>query len=395
MSETETEVAALRRELARAQEAIEKLQSRIFKLETWLHEVQQPDGRTERNIHCNYLCVHPPGQPAGMRWELSAGDHGTVLVLHSGAGEELLQIADTPDGRGPLMTFLSHDGTQTVQLGAGPHGGGVVRVANEEGTGLILLTTDGDAARIGVAHAKNKTLAAIHTQGAKAGLEVHNPAGQPIAVVQSNEHGGLMGILDTNGHERVTLGINAAQAALVMVIPPVLKDGVFLFAGPDKNAIYLNGPTPDSDRATLTAGERQVALDFWSQQKSVMRLGTCWDEMHLAGTETMTGFEAAQPEVARGALLRLSGTNGREIELNPLEAGRQFVLFGEERLPLMTLGAARGGVEFVLNDEIGIPKLQLIASGEGGAIFAHDADHAVAATLPPDVEFDQDGEDGE
>ncbi len=393
MSDTETDI--LRRELARAHAAIERLQARLQALECWLQDVPKADGKDERRIFCTSLTIHPPGQPEGMRWELSAGDHGAYLVLHSGAGEELLQITDTPDGRGPLMTFLSHDGTQTVQLGAGPLGGGVVRVANEDGTGLVLLTTDGDAGRIAVAHAKTKSLAALHTQAGKAGLEVHDVEGRPVAVVQSNPHGGLMGIVDATGHERVTIGVNAANAAVLMVMPPVHKDGVFLFAGPDKNAIYVNGPTPESDRAALVAGERQVALDFWSQKESVMRLATCWLDLDLVLTNSLAGPLATQKDAARGALLRLTGTNQREIELNPLEVGRQFVLFGEERLPLVILGAAADGVQFILNDEIGMPKLQLFARDAGGVIFAHDSEHTVAATLPPDIEFDQTGEDDE
>ncbi len=223
----ETELAELRAELVRAQAEIVKLQERLQRMESWLQEVPQAGGEPERRVMCHAITVHPPGKPAGMRWELSADESGAVLILHSGAGEQLLQIADTSDGRGPLMTFLSHDGTQTVQLGAGSHGGGTVRVANEDGTGLVLLTTDGDAGRIGVAHAKTKTLAALHTQLGQAGLELHDADGTPIAVVQSSARGGALGLLDPQGRPRVTAGMTAMGEAVLTVatLPPDEVEG--------------------------------------------------------------------------------------------------------------------------------------------------------------------------
>lgn len=381
MSETETEVATLRREVAWAHAEIEKLQTRLQKLECWLQEVTEPDGTRERRIFCNSLCVHPPGQPAGMRWELSANAESAVLVLHSGAGEELLQIVDTPDGRGPLMTFLSHDGTQTVQFGAGPHGGGVVRVANEEGTGLILLTTDGDAGRIGVAHAKTKALAALHTQQGNSGLEIHDSGGHPVAVVQGNAQGGVLGIIDPQGRPRLTAGITPEGHSVMKVASPGTDSGLTVMAGTSEVNLSIASAGAVQNSAVLRAEAGGVALNFWAAQQPVLHLATCQI--------------ATERGIAHGAMLRLTGTNDREIELNPIEAGRQFVLFGDEKLPLATLGAAAEGVQFILNDEIGMPKLQLFARDAGGVIFAHDSEHTVAATLPPEIEFDQTGEDDE
>lgn len=389
----ENDIAELRAELVRAQEAIEKLQQRIFHLEHWLQEVPQPDGTKERRVFCNSLTVHPPGRLDGMRWELSASDEGTTLVLHSGAGEELLQIADTPDGRGPLLTMYSHDGTQTVQLGAGPSGGGVVRVANEEGTGLVLLTTDGDSGRIGVAHAKTKALAALHTQKGTSGLEVHDAEGRPAGVFQASPHGGALGLIDAQGRPRVTAGMTAEGHAVMKLSSPGSPAGFTLIAGANEVNLSLNAFAADGDSVVLRALEAGVALNFWSGGQPVMHLATCQTERSIYGSNPLDPPISTEKGVAHGSMLRLTGTNSREIELNPLEVGRQFVLLGDEKLPLVTLGADVAGVQFILNDGIGMPKLQLFARDDGGFLFVHDAEHAIAATLPPDIEFDQDGED--
>lgn len=232
----------------------------------------------------------------------------------------------TPDG--PSLMLGLGDNAPSAAIIVSPKESALSLNAKADGLPAIRLVASEPVAFIEVTHRKDGASVSATTVPGGATLAITNTAGFPIADFDSIKGNGRLRLYNATGQTAATLGAFGDGAYFALL--PGAEDG---------------------------SSKPAFAVDATPASSTLL--------MHQAG-QPVVQISSAQ---AHTAIVLRSATEGRPyIQLSTTPDAQFVALMQEENIALAAIRAKPDGATFIINSELGIPRVALGNSDDGGAL---------------------------
>ena len=230
MESTETELAALRAEMAEMRRDLDRALQRLDLPHSkdreepdweWANmEFKQVNVRYDRR-HIPVILYCGDDESGVFLYDEKMGLRGQFIVWADGRArleilnaerKVIVSIGEGEDGRGEVRVNDA-DGTTRAGMKVSEHGG-AVSVVTPEGKPLAVLASDESGGKVFICSPQTVPMATLSSTAEGGRLDVNSPLGKSMATLVSRAQGGLLALAEPGGQVMTSVIVTESGAAL-------------------------------------------------------------------------------------------------------------------------------------------------------------------------------------